>query len=325
MSARPDTWMPMYWGDYARDTGHLNAAGHGAYLMLIKHYWCSGGPLRDDDDELWRVACCDSKKDWQKLKPKIVRLFMKDGELFRHKRVDQELARALDLTNSKAEAGRKGAERRWQKDAKPIAEPLATPIAVPMAEPSVRHRQTDAPSPSPSPVEEDSSLRSAPTARESLFAEGLAIVQELTGKPRNSAASLVGGWLKSAGNDHGRVLSVIRQAAEERPIEPVSWIVATLRARPNGHDLLTIGTENGRQVVGGYYLDNVAPRLAAAAGMSSVSDTDKTMIQWLADGIEPDDFLPVVRRLAERDGYQAPRSVAYFDQAIREAVRSHAA
>lgn len=139
MSARPDTWMPMYWGDYTRDTGHLNAAGHGAYLMLIKHYWCSGRPLPNDDDELWRIACCDSKREWLKLRQKVERLFVEDGPLLRHKRVDREIAQAAANAGAKAQAGKKGAYRRWKKDSSAIAEP------------SVRQWQNDATSPSPSP------------------------------------------------------------------------------------------------------------------------------------------------------------------------------
>lgn len=132
MTPRPDTWMPIYWGDYARDTGHLNSAGHGAYLMLIKHYWCTGEPLTDDDDELWRVACCDSKRDWLKLRPKVSKLFRISDGKWRHKRIDTEMERAAKKTQAKAEAGRLGAEKRWGKDGAAIADP------------SRCHKQTDA-------------------------------------------------------------------------------------------------------------------------------------------------------------------------------------
>ncbi len=126
--------MPMYWGDYARDTGNLNATGHGAYLMLIKHYWCSGEPLANDDDELWRTACCDSLKEWQKLRPKIVKLFVVDGSVLRHKRIDQELAKASAIAEAKADAGRRGAQKRWQNDGSAMTEPIADD-GRPMADP----------------------------------------------------------------------------------------------------------------------------------------------------------------------------------------------
>jgi uncharacterized protein YdaU (DUF1376 family) len=144
--------MPMFWGDYARDTGHLNAAGHGAYLMLIKHYWCTGQPLNDDDDELWRIACCDSKKEWQALRGKIVRLFQVEGNLLRHKRIDKEIERAKAVVSAKAEAGRKGAERRWQTDGDAIAQPSSA-NSNGMVAPEESHQFANAPSPSPSPSE----------------------------------------------------------------------------------------------------------------------------------------------------------------------------
>lgn len=107
--ARPDTWMPMFWGDYARDTGHLSATGHGAYLMLIKHYWCTGEPLPDDDRQLWRIACCDSPAAWKKLRPIIVEFFSIVDGVWRHKRVDEEIERA----QANVDAKRHAAHMRW--------------------------------------------------------------------------------------------------------------------------------------------------------------------------------------------------------------------
>lgn len=153
-ASRPDTWMPIYWGDYARDTGHLNNAGHGAYLMLLKHYWCNGRPLNDDDDELWRIACCDSKRAWQKLRPKLEFFFTKSNGQLHHKRVDEELKRANTLVERKARAGRKGADVRWGADGTPNGSAITEPPPChPESDGKQMARAGVSPSPSPSKQE----------------------------------------------------------------------------------------------------------------------------------------------------------------------------
>lgn len=51
--------IPFYIGDYLRDTMSLNAQEHGVYLLLIFHYWVTGG-LTADLDELMKVACLEN-------------------------------------------------------------------------------------------------------------------------------------------------------------------------------------------------------------------------------------------------------------------------
>lgn len=125
-AARPDTWMPLYWGDYIKATRHLTAAEHGAYLLLIGHYWVTGEPLPNDDQRLSRIAGMTAK-EWAKHSPVIKKFFSVDLSTWRHKRVEEELAKSKQITQAKAEAGRKGSQTRWQTKSKGIAEPLAKP------------------------------------------------------------------------------------------------------------------------------------------------------------------------------------------------------
>ena len=81
--------------------------------------------------------------------------------------------------------------------------------------------------------------------------------------------------------------------------------------RANGFN----GWEDGREVVGGYFWDDVLPRVLEAAAMDG-GDTRQARL-WLRDGIIPDQFLPVIRQIAERADYQPPRSLAYFDRPVR--------
>jgi uncharacterized protein YdaU (DUF1376 family) len=123
-SARPDTWMPIYIGDYLADTMHLNTLEHGAYLLLIFAYWRNGKPLADDDRALSGI-CRANPKQWRDLRPTLARFFVVDGGVWRHKRIEAELAKWQTLKDKRSEAGANGAAKRWQSHGKRMAEPIA--------------------------------------------------------------------------------------------------------------------------------------------------------------------------------------------------------
>jgi uncharacterized protein YdaU (DUF1376 family) len=102
VSNRP--WMPLYIADYLGDTGHLNTIQHGAYILLIMHYWRTGR-LPTDDIHLARIAKLSLKFWTDNVKPDIEPLFR---EGWRHKRIDQELEKQEAIAAKRAAAGRKG-------------------------------------------------------------------------------------------------------------------------------------------------------------------------------------------------------------------------
>lgn len=100
-------WMPLYVGDYRADTTHLNATQHGAYLLLIMHYWQQGS-LPDDDAQLARIACL-SAAEWRRHRP-VVRAFFSEG--WRHGRIDREMEGAEAAYERRSKAGRAGGKAR---------------------------------------------------------------------------------------------------------------------------------------------------------------------------------------------------------------------
>jgi len=128
MGKRADTWMPLYVGDYLRDTGRLTTEGHGAYLLLIFDYWTSGKPLPDNDQQLAAIARLPLPR-WKALRSVLAAFFQVGDGIWRHKRIDDELANSRNLTDERSKAGAKGAAKRWQRDGngndKTIAKPLA--------------------------------------------------------------------------------------------------------------------------------------------------------------------------------------------------------
>lgn len=97
--------MSWHIGDYKKDTGHLRAAQHGAYILLCMHYWATGA-LPDDDKQLATIACM-TDREWKATRPVIEPLFKGEGK-WKHKRIELELADAQAKYERRAEAGSKG-------------------------------------------------------------------------------------------------------------------------------------------------------------------------------------------------------------------------
>lgn len=114
--------MPINWGDYLKDTRDLSTLQHGAYLLLIAHYWQHGG-LPDDETRLAAVTGLTAAK-WRSIRDPIVAKFQ-DG--LRHKRIDYELEKAEKKMVQRAIAGSRGGTAAAISRAKATA--LARPIA----------------------------------------------------------------------------------------------------------------------------------------------------------------------------------------------------
>src|SRR6185312_8321139 len=103
--------MSWHIGDYKKDTGHLRAAGHGAYFLLCMHYWATGG-LPSDDKQLATIACM-TDREWKQHKPTI-QAFFRDG--WKHKRIEREIAEAQAKYEKRSNAGSKGGRPRKQTE-----------------------------------------------------------------------------------------------------------------------------------------------------------------------------------------------------------------
>jgi uncharacterized protein YdaU (DUF1376 family) len=98
--------MPMYWGDYLRDTRDLTTTQHGAYLLLIGHYWQHEG-LPTDERQLATITGLTLAK-WRAIQEPIAAKFQ-DG--WKHGRIDEELEQSERKINQRIIAGRKGGHR----------------------------------------------------------------------------------------------------------------------------------------------------------------------------------------------------------------------
>lgn len=102
-------WTPVYWADYLADTGHLSLAEHGAYLMLMAHYYSKHKPLPANAMQLHRICRAFADAEMHAVDTVIDEFFYLDGDVYRNKRIDEELDKATQLTEKR----RKAANNRW--------------------------------------------------------------------------------------------------------------------------------------------------------------------------------------------------------------------
>jgi uncharacterized protein YdaU (DUF1376 family) len=103
-------FMPLYIGDYLRDTQHLTTEQHGAYFLLICACWSQGGFLPDDDIQLAAITRL-SIDAWKVARRTLAKFFKISGQKWRQKRVRVELDRAQYLHEVRSKAGSKGGSK----------------------------------------------------------------------------------------------------------------------------------------------------------------------------------------------------------------------
>lgn len=99
-------WMPLDIDAYLGDTDHLSLVEHGAYLLLIMRYWKDRG-LPTDERLIARYAHM-SVDQWAESRAVLAAFF---DDQWRHKRIDEELAKADEITSKRKSA----AEQRHSK------------------------------------------------------------------------------------------------------------------------------------------------------------------------------------------------------------------
>lgn len=93
MSERPDSYFQLFTGDYLRDTMHLTTRQHGAYMLLLMHYYGTMKPLPLNEETL-RTICRLSEKEWGVDGPVVLPFFTRENDGWHQKRVDKEIISA---------------------------------------------------------------------------------------------------------------------------------------------------------------------------------------------------------------------------------------
>lgn len=123
--------MPLWVGDYMRDTRHLSCVEHGAYLQLLLTMWVQGGRIPLDHERLARIVGL-RRDHWERLAPTILAFFQVHEEevnpnvmvcTLGHKRVDSELDRVSKIRAHNRAAGKRGGDAKSLKSHNPPVAP----------------------------------------------------------------------------------------------------------------------------------------------------------------------------------------------------------
>ncbi len=241
MTKKVDTWMPLLIDKYLGDTTDLTTEQHGAYMLLLMAMWKKDGTLPNDDQRLASITRLPASR-WRASKGVLMEFFQttEDGQGITQKRLSAELLRSKAATDAKAEAGAKGAAKRWQKGAPDGGGGNGTANSTAIAQPSGSQWQTGASIHTPSATQ----IPDKASALSSLA--GLS-----NGEATPTARGAVGQALKRAGVDltrinlsDPRITSLIeqgatpdefegiaREAVEKGIASPVGWICTALAGR----------------------------------------------------------------------------------------------
>jgi uncharacterized protein YdaU (DUF1376 family) len=64
-----------YVGDYSRDTGDLSISEHGAYRLMLDHFYGTGRPLPSDRKALYRLLRAEKDTDRKAIDAVCIRFF----------------------------------------------------------------------------------------------------------------------------------------------------------------------------------------------------------------------------------------------------------
>lgn len=118
-------WFAFDADAFTGDTAHLTTEETGAYLLLMLAYYRSEKPLPARDRAL--AAICKLPIDqWLEAKITLAEFFIEQDGVWRHERIEFELAERVRKHQAVVQRGKDGATKRWgNKPAKPSRNAMA--------------------------------------------------------------------------------------------------------------------------------------------------------------------------------------------------------
>ena len=270
--SKPDTWMPLFIGDYMADTMHLSTEEHGAYLLLLMTAWSRGGKLPSSDSQLAQIARCDRRR-WARLKASVLPFFTPDGDSLVQTRLVSEYAKALKINAKQRANGKLGGRPKPTQVPDYIAdvpnpdETQHEPMGSDWDAPDPNPNETPSPSPIPTAYSVPSGT-GVPTPlitdpQEIIFGYGVPLLTS-AGIADKLARSFLGGLRKSHGD--GQVVNALRDCIRAKPLQPLEWLAKRLPPLGSaGGNVVPLNKQEALEAANRQVAERLAARHAGAA------------------------------------------------------------
>jgi uncharacterized protein YdaU (DUF1376 family) len=139
-------WYAHYPGDYGRDTAHLSLVEHGAYRLLLDHYYATSAPLPADVVALYRICRAFDETERKAVDSILQQFFSRQADGYHNSRADAELQKQAQIHERLSNAGRK----RWHEPkhepglSQAVCQAIANPHPHPQPHPHKEKRKSAA-------------------------------------------------------------------------------------------------------------------------------------------------------------------------------------
>lgn len=216
-------FFKLYIGDYQRDTGHLSVAEHGAFLLMLQHYYATEKPL-PTGKALHRLLRATEKHERDAIDTVSAMFWTETEQGLVNARADDEIGKASHQREVNREIGKRGG-RPKKTESVTESDSEQEPNHNPNQTPDSRQKQnqerfqTGEVLPASPPREEPDNRTAAGTVCARLRAEA-GMIHTNPHDPRLIAAL-----------DAGTPPDLIVSTAREYPGKPLAYVVQAARGR----------------------------------------------------------------------------------------------
>jgi len=104
-------FFKLYIGDYQRDTAHLSIAEHGAYMLMLQHYYATEKPL-PSGKALHRMLRAQDKTEREAIDNVAAQFWLSTEDGLVNDRADVEITKAAAQADTNARIAREREDRR---------------------------------------------------------------------------------------------------------------------------------------------------------------------------------------------------------------------